>query len=195
MPRRFHASARFEHFVPISKGHQRALDQTRRWADRWPDRVNGGLVLTGPAGSGKTHLAVSILHRIVLERKMRCRARFVYLPQLMAEIQSTWKDPVLTEGALLSEVCASDILVVDQLGAERTGAWVEERVLQLLTRCFHANCFLVCTTIYPLVPSATESALDERIPLSAVSLLKEACRFVRVVDDYRDTVLRHGLNA
>ncbi len=178
--------------VGISDSHRRVCDRVRRWAETWPN-VRAGLALTGIAGSGKTHLAVALLQRIVVERQATRRARFVFLPQLMREIQASWKDPDRTEEAILAEVCGVELLVLDQLGAEASGAWVQERVEHILTRCFDGGGSLVTTSIYPIEPAGAGMALDERTSGSVVSLLKEACRVVKMPeDDYRDTVLKHG---
>ena len=93
----------------------------------------------------------------------------------------------------MAEVCGVELLVLDQLGAEASGAWVQERVEHILTRCFDGGGSLVTTSIYPVEPTGSGMALGERTSASVVSLLKEACRVVRMPeDDYRDTVLKHG---
>ena len=195
VPAQLRDSARFEYFDEISEPLRRAKEAVRKWADAYPD-VKAGLVLTGPAGAGKTHLAVAALRRILLERKIAARARFVYLPQLLREMQGTWKDALLAEKRMLGSVTSAEILVLDQLGADMGARWAEEKedkLLYILTRCFQNGGLLLCTTVYPFRPSGHQTALAERITARAVSLLREACRAVPVSgDDYRDTVLRHG---
>ena len=197
VPPRFREGARFDYFEEISPPLNRAKATVRKWADAYPD-VKAGLVLTGPAGVGKTHLAVAALRHILLDRKIAVRARFVYLPQLLREVQGVWKDSTLTEERLLASVTGAEIVVLDQLGAGMPsgwagGGWVAEKLLYILTRCFTGGGLLLCTTVYPLAPSGQETGLGEQITTRAVSLLREACRFVRMPgDDYRDTVLIHG---
>lgn len=51
-------------FHPETDSQARALEYVQRFADRYP-RVSRNLFLSGPAGTGKTHLAVGLLRDIM----------------------------------------------------------------------------------------------------------------------------------
>ena len=101
-----------------------ALAQSRKLAEAFPV-VDRGLFFLGPPGVGKTHLAVAVLKQVVLTRG--ARGLFYDTRDLLRVIRSTY-DPVVktTEIEVLRPVMEVDLLVLDDLGAEKTSEWVEE---------------------------------------------------------------------
>src|SRR5512147_1971874 len=67
IPRRYE-HCRFDSFSPYEPTLHAPLGVAREWFERWPDRVEHGLLFWGSPGTGKTHLAVAIIRELA-ERK------------------------------------------------------------------------------------------------------------------------------
>jgi hypothetical protein len=80
--------------------------------------VDQGLLLTGPVGVGKTHLAVSILKGLTERGGFSCL--FYEFGSLLKEIQDSYNSATQTsELGVLSPVLNVDVLVLDELGASK----------------------------------------------------------------------------
>ena len=70
-----------------------ALAKARRFADEFP-AVQKGLCLIGAPGIGKTHIAVSVLRRLVVEKQVR--GLYYDVRDLLRVIRSTYNPVVRT---------------------------------------------------------------------------------------------------
>jgi DNA replication protein DnaC len=163
-----------------------------------------GLLLIGSPGVGKTHLAVAVLAELI--RRYRVRGRFVEFTSLIHEIQSTF-DPgaVLSKHELLRPVTDSEILVLDELGAQKPTAWVRDLLYFILnTRYTHRRPTLFTTNLR-LEAETREQPLDSMpraydpdllasgIPPMLLSRLHEMARPVLFdgVPDFRSKFKAH----
>lgn len=88
---------------------------------------NGGFVLHGTHGIGKTHLAVSILRgmleadKLPSTRKLQ-KASFVTAPNLLLEIRASFKDGSTsrTEKEIVDYYSEVQFLILDDLGSEKS---------------------------------------------------------------------------
>jgi len=207
---------RLENFQLTGKQSQqlrRAREVTARWVEEFLASgrpSESGLLFIGPPGVGKTHLAAAALADLI--RRYRVRGRFVDFTSLLYQIQSTF-DPTSpdTKASVLDPVLQAEVLVIDELGAQKPTAWVSEvlylilngRYTQRLTTIFTTNYYLEADRQPGPAPSLDRGAdivaaapssdlLASRIPRMLVSRLWEMARPITIEsDDHRKEVKSH----
>ncbi len=173
-------------FVAYNESLQRAVERAQRLADAFP-AVGRGMFLEGQPGVGKTHLAVAVLKQVI--ERTGARGIFYDTRDLLRVIRSTY-DPSTrtTELEVLRPVMSADILVLDDLGAEKTSEWVEETMNLIVNTRYNERRLTIFTSNYKDIPDDTDpNALLFRIGYRMRSRLHEMCDF-EVLDgaDYRE---------
>lgn len=103
-----------------------------------------GLLLVGREGTGKTHIAVAIL-RGVLEKGFS--GRYWNVPELFLELRRVINgEGKCSEGDIFDEAREVDLLVLDDLGAEKTSEYVLDRLYVLINGRYENDLATVITT-------------------------------------------------
>ena len=104
-------------YVPRNDAQCRALDSIRRYVLEYDDMLTSGtgLVLSGPNGTGKTHLAVGCA--IALQRAGHHGIMFRTAAEIQRELKSAW-DRHISETAVMRAYTTLPLLVIDDLGKQ-----------------------------------------------------------------------------
>jgi DNA replication protein DnaC len=183
----------------------RAHMTARKFVEAYPvDTAGKGLLFTGSIGVGKTHLAVGVLRRLVQERGVR--GLFCDYRELLKSIQNSYNPQVqTTELELLKPVFAAEVLVLDDLGAQKPNEWVWDTVALILNTRYNDKQTTIITTNYVDLPAGggykpdkdgkiaarIDDTLGDRIGDRMRSRLAEMCvRIEMNGEDFRQTVKR-----
>jgi len=179
------------------------LMQVRSFTREFPTKTRPGLLLIGEPGTGKTHLAVGAMRKL-LDKGHECL--FFDYQNLLDRIRSGYD---AASGAADREAYRAaldvEVLLLDDLGAHRVTDWVEDTVTAIIThRCNQKKPLIATTNLTDderwmelATPGGEKKnirgrTLAEMIGTRARSRLHEMCRVVRMpaVEDHRVRLLR-----
>ena len=130
-----------------------------------------GLWFDGPVGTGKTSLAILVAKAA----KDAGRSYAVYpVPRLLAEIKRTFdRDASDSYLAVFRRLCTVDVLVLDDLGAEKQTEWVLEQLYSIINERWQDRRSIVVTTN---IPDADPEGPARLLQASARDLREAAAR-------------------
>ena len=174
----------------------------RKFVEAYPVETDGkGLLITGSIGVGKTHLAVGMMLALIEEKGVK--ALFYDYRELLKQIQHSYNAQVnSTELDVLKPVFEAEVLVLDELGAQKPTDWVWDTVALILNTRYNDKRTTIITTNYADQPpvgsggTATQRAtrdetLGDRIGERMRSRLAEMCVRVEMTGaDFRQSAGR-----
>ena len=186
-----HAHATFDSYKPSNAEQGRALQTAKEFAFRWPQLR--GYVLSGPVGTGKTHLMCATLKHLAME--LGVRVSYVEISLLYSQIRRGFQDGK-SGGEIIGPLSQVDVLAIDELGKGRGSQFELETLDELIARRYNAGKVTLFATNYSLKSNeeraqrgyfGTETALEagkdskllcDRVNDRIYSRLCEMCDFV-----------------
>src|SRR6202167_5682679 len=197
--------------------YNRSLNQAKMFVQRFAQEYSPvpgmqsehGILLMGPCGVGKTHLAVSALKTIVLRGHT---GLFYDYRELLKAIQDSYNpENQATEMSVLEPVLKTEILVLDDVGSSKPSPWALETVGHVLNTRYNEKRVTLLTTNFldtdavsanpSLQPQrvagmrspTVEDSLTERAAKRTRSRLYEMCRTLEIhAPDYRKEIRHAG---
>ncbi len=124
---------------------QESLDRAMHTAQTFAADPEGWLLFNGPRGCGKTHLAVAIAGERL---KQGSQVFFAFVPTLLDHLRATFSpDSLVGYDELFEQINSVPLLVLDDLGAESSTAWAEEKLYQIVVHRHEARLPTVITTV------------------------------------------------
>jgi DNA replication protein DnaC len=131
-----------------------------------------GLFLTGSRGLGKTHLAVALMREMIFTTQPVYRGGdykidfqrmplFVSVPELLLEIRDTFNGSGASEKAVIDKYSWVDVLVLDDLGAEKTSDWVLQTLYTTMDRRYREELRTIITSNLSI--EEIEEKFDDRV--------------------------------
>ncbi len=185
------AHANFDSYKSSNGEQHRALQVVKEFSHRWPQLR--GFVLSGPVGTGKTHLLCATLKHLSVQ--MGVRVSYVEISLLYSQIRRGFQDGK-SGGEIIGPLSTVDVLAIDELGKGRGSQFELETLDELIARRYNGGKVTLFATNYSLKPPeervqrgyfGTETALEagkdskllcDRVGDRIYSRLCEMCDFV-----------------
>jgi DNA replication protein DnaC len=188
-------AATLENFQAQAHTRQ-ALLLARRYAEEFPpannrvtDTAAAGLLFTGGVGTGKTHLAAGIAKAIAARG---FSPLFVDVRELLQRLRHSY-DPGAqeTEDGIMAPIFRANLVVIDELGAQRPTEWTFETIELLIGGLYNRMVPTIVTTNLANLPpgggqangyerAARAETLGDRIGARMFSRLQQMCRPIEI---------------
>jgi DNA replication protein DnaC len=132
----------------VTRKDRESLEKAKAAAESFAVEPEGWLLFTGARGSGKTHLAVAIAGESLRRDRP---VFFAFVPTLLDHLRATFSpDSPIGYDELFEQIKTMPLLVLDDLGAESSTPWAEDKLYQIVVHRHEARLPTVITSAFSL---------------------------------------------
>jgi DNA replication protein DnaC len=138
----------FENFEPrgqigMGPAQSDSLERAFNHAQQFSGKLKGWLVLQGPYGCGKTHLAAAVANFVV---EIGIPTLFLTVPDLLDSLRFSYNNPDSSFEERFEAIRRCGLLIMDDFGTENATPWAQEKLFQILNYRYINNLPLLITT-------------------------------------------------
>jgi DNA replication protein DnaC len=128
----------------LEEADVKTLERSIKAAHNFAEKPRGWLVLIGPYGCGKTHLAAAIAN---YRASLGDPPLFIALPDLLDHLRATFNPhSSVAYDRRFEDIRTASLLILDDVGTQSMTPWVREKVYQLFNHRYNAELPTVITT-------------------------------------------------
>ena len=139
-------------------GDQKRMASLKTMLQGWAVSPKGWVVLEGPYGTGKTHLAYAVANRML---ELGKAVHIASMPELLKTLREGIGDKKVDANKRLTLMEECDTLIVDDLGTENQTGWAIEQIFLIFNHRYTNRMPMLITTNESL--TAKDCKIDPRI--------------------------------
>ena len=148
------------------------------------NEMKKGIIFSGPNGTGKTHIAISIANELL---KQSVPVIFGTLTELLDKYKENYKNDTDTE---LTKLYATvDLLIIDDLGIELMNEWMLSKLFVIVNERMKNELPIIITTNYDMDQLNQRLSTQSKICVTPNSIISRLCDMCYRVEckgqDYR----------
>lgn len=155
----------FENFQP-REGAEKSFKIAQHYTNNFENFGLESILFWGVPGNGKSHLAAAIHNELIKQHRV---VVFISMPDLLEKIKATFsnKQSKESESKILKALNLCDLLIIDDIGAEKTSDWVQEVIFRIVDSRYRRKKPILATS------NLEPKLLSERIGARAYDRLVE----------------------
>jgi DNA replication protein DnaC len=180
--------ATFEITSDNKRPHKAAKNYVDTFSSMLPSRENlepgrNGLFITGPKGTGKTHLAAAIANQLMQQGTAVICMTMI---DLLERIKRTYERSKDSESTVLNLYKQVPLLIIDDIGKEPATEWGISKIYAIINGRYEGYMPTIVTTNYDdqqLVKRLTPANGDDITAEATIDRLREMCLSIQMAGD------------